>query len=231
MDRPLAQSTENLATTLLQKEYRMGRYLILGPLVALVFALVAFYLQRNNMSMLALKGAMMVFVVLSFIGLSFLFPVGLILFLKRPLHQSLKPDERSGRGDASVIPPEIKGWSWAGVGLGFQWGMFHSVWISILSFVPVVGLLVKVYLGLKGRELAWQKTQWASTESFLRVQKGWDIVGATYLAIQILTFVAVSSAGTIDTNKLLQGVLQASTRLTAPSVLMPKKSVPMPLPR
>jgi hypothetical protein len=43
--------------------------------------------------------------------------------------------------------------------------------------VPYVGFIVSIYLGFKGREMAWQNKRWDSVEHFQRVQKQWSFWG------------------------------------------------------
>ena len=63
--------------------------------------------------------------------------------------------------------------------------------------MPYIGLIVSIYLGIKGRELAWKNKKWDSLEHFNQVQRSWTkwslivIVGA--LVIGILAAVFLSS--------------------------------------
>lgn len=105
-------------------------------------------------------------------------------------------DPRSGKGDISEVPPEIMGWSWGGFGLGWIWGVFNNVWWSLLQFVGPLGLPIAIYLGFKGRELAWKHKAWESVEAYQRTQKQWDkwglivfVVGCAGLAL--MTFMMV----------------------------------------
>ena len=58
-----------------------------------------------------------------------------------------------------------------------MWGLFNRVWLSLLVFVPVIGLFVPFVLLFKGREWAWQNKTWESVEHFNRVQRNWTIAG------------------------------------------------------
>ena len=40
-----------------------------------------------------------------------------------------KDENTSGRGQMSVISPEIKGWNWGALILGWIWGIGNGVWI------------------------------------------------------------------------------------------------------
>jgi hypothetical protein len=47
-----------------------------------------------------------------------------------------------------------------------------------VALIPYVGFLVAVYLGVKGRELAWRNKRWESLEHFNQVQRRWSVWGA-----------------------------------------------------
>ena len=86
-------------------------------------------------------------------------------------------ENNSGMG-SEIIPDGVKGWSWGGFLLTIIWGLSHRVWLSLLIFIPYIGLLVSIYIGIKGRELAWKNKRWESVEHFNRVQRSWSIWSA-----------------------------------------------------
>ena len=96
-----------------------------------------------------------------------------------------------------TFPDGVKGWSWGGFLLNWIWAIGNKTWIGLLAFVPYIGLIVSIYLGIKGRELAWKNKKWDSLEHFNQVQRSWTkwslivIVGA--LVIGILAAVFLSS--------------------------------------
>ena len=79
----------------------------------------------------------------------------------------------SGQGRGVTIPPEIKGWNWGAFFLVVLWGIFNSVWISLLALIPPLGPIMALVLGVKGNEWAWQSKRWDSTEHFHRTQRAW----------------------------------------------------------
>lgn len=83
----------------------------------------------------------------------------------------------SGQGKNAVVPPEIKGWCWGAFLLSWIWAVSNRVWIGLLCFVPWIGIIAWIYLGLKGRELAWRKKKWESVEHFNAVQRKWSAWG------------------------------------------------------
>jgi hypothetical protein len=81
----------------------------------------------------------------------------------------------SGQGKDAIIPEAIKGWSWGGFLWGWIWAIGNKTWIGLLALIPYVGLIVIIYLGIKGRELAWRNKQWDSVEHFIEVQRKWAL--------------------------------------------------------
>lgn len=76
-------------------------------------------------------------------------------------------------GSDGPVPDGIKGWSWGAFLLNWIWAIGNRTWWGLLAAVPYVGLFVAIWLGLKGREMAWKNTTWDSVEHFNRVQKKW----------------------------------------------------------
>ncbi|MCB2070724.1 MAG: hypothetical protein KDF67_14455, partial [Ottowia sp.] len=63
------------------------------------------------------------------------------------------------------------GWSWGAFLWNWIWAIGNQTWIGLLALVPLIGLFVAIYLGIRGRELAWQNRRWDSVEHFQRVQR------------------------------------------------------------
>lgn len=95
-------------------------------------------------------------------------------------------DQRSGKGSASVIPDEIRGWNWGSAGLGLFWGIYFGVWWVLLSFVPYVSYLMPFILGYKGSEWSWQSRPWQSVEQFKTAQKKWQTLGIVFFVLTLL---------------------------------------------
>ena len=132
------------------------------------------------------------------IGIIFGFPIGIILLFKRRLDPNAPYDARSGQRGSSVIPPEIRGWNWGAAGLTFIWGVYYSVWISLLSFIPVLNLVVMIYLGLKGNEAAWKKNRWPSVEAFKASQEKWKVWGIIFFILSLLGAAGQALAGSMQ---------------------------------
>ncbi len=95
----------------------------------------------------------------------------------------------SGMGKDAAIPPGVAGWSWGAFLLNWIWAVSNRTWIGLLCFIPYVGFVMSIVLGIKGREWAWRNKRWDSVEHFQRVQRKWSIwslvviVGVMGLAI------------------------------------------------
>ena len=87
-------------------------------------------------------------------------------------------------------PPGVKGWSWGAFLWNWIWAIGNQTWIGLLALVPLIGLFVAIYLGIRGRELAWQNRRWDSVEHFQRVQRAWSMWGLIVLAVAVLFAVA-----------------------------------------
>jgi hypothetical protein len=86
-------------------------------------------------------------------------------------------ENNSGGGSGITPPPGIKGWSWGAFLLNWIWSLGNKTWIGLLCLVPYIGVLFAIYLGIKGRELAWRNKRWQSVEHFNRVQRTWSMWG------------------------------------------------------
>ncbi|PSB51899.1 zinc ribbon domain-containing protein [Chamaesiphon polymorphus] len=97
------------------------------------------------------------------------------------------PANNSGCGqilDTSIsVPPQIQGWNWGAFLLAGIWAPSNRVWIGLLAWIPYVGWIVAIWLGLKGNELAWKSKRWASIEQFREHQKNWAIGSAIWTII------------------------------------------------
>ncbi len=89
-------------------------------------------------------------------------------------------ENTSGQGSLLQIPYEIRGWSWGAFFLTWIWGIFNGVWLSLLVFVPYIGWVMAIVLGIKGKEWAWENKRWDSIEHFKRIQRSWAIWGLVF---------------------------------------------------
>mgnify|MGYP001964620301 FL=1 len=84
------------------------------------------------------------------------------------------------------IPHGVKGWCWGGFLLNFIWGIRFRVWLGLLALIPLVGIGVSIWLGFKGRELAWRKGNWTSVDAFNLSQRRWSIAGGVVVAAAVV---------------------------------------------
>lgn len=117
-------------------------------------------------------------------------PIGIIFLARRPIYAEGEYDPRSGKGDQSIVPEEIRGWNWGAAGLGWIWGVSHRLWISFLTWVPFVNIVFWIILAIKGNEWAWRKNQWKSVADFQAVQRKWMPWGIVFFILNILGILA-----------------------------------------
>jgi hypothetical protein len=75
----------------------------------------------------------------------------------------------ASNAEPNQIPPEISGWNWGAFLLSWIWGIGNGTPIALLTFVPIVGLVMVFVLGAKGSRWAWRNKRWDSVEHFKRV--------------------------------------------------------------
>lgn len=100
----------------------------------------------------------------------------------------------SGMGKGHPIPDGIKGWSWGAFLLNWIWAIGNKTWIGLLSFIPYLGFIMVIILGVKGREWAWQNKRWENVEHFNRVQKRWAIWGLALIFIPFIIGIVAAIA-------------------------------------
>lgn len=84
------------------------------------------------------------------------------------------------------VPEEIKVWNWGAAGLTWIWGLSFGVWISLLTFVPIVNWFWWIVLGIKGNEWAWRKGNYKSVEEFKVKQAKWRPWGIAIFVLGII---------------------------------------------
>ncbi len=109
-----------------------------------------------------------------------------------------KAGNTSGAGVNVTIPPEVKGWNWGAFLLTWIWGVGNNVWISLialLGFLPYIGWIVsltmRIILGIRGNEWAWQYKRWDSIEHFKKTQRTWMWWGVSFLILWVLLVFSV----------------------------------------
>lgn len=106
------------------------------------------------------------------------------------------------------IPYEATGWNWGAFLLGPIWGIFNRVWISLLAFIPFVGLVMAFVLGAKGGQWSWKQKPWKDIKHFKRAQLNWAIAGAGVWGVIIIMAIGspssspTSSSNSVDTSNV-----------------------------
>lgn len=183
-----------------KRNKKIGFFWLIAPFATLILTLVVFSITSfifstsvENDSVLIsqiVKLILSLIGLVSTIGIMIGIPLGIVYLNKRIDFPGMKFDERSGKGNLSEIPDEIKGWNWGAAGLSWIWGASHRVWISFLVFIPLVNLVMFIYLGLKGSELAWRANRWESMEKFIEVERKWKPWGIAFLVLGILAAIS-----------------------------------------
>ncbi|MCC2962724.1 hypothetical protein LK540_20030 [Massilia sp. IC2-278] len=101
------------------------------------------------------------------------------------------PVNTPGRNKPERLPEGVAGWSWGGFVFSWIWAIPNRTWWGLLGLVPGVGLVVRVLLGLKGRQSAWRNGRWDSLEHFRRVQRRWSMAAGAVVALVVIALVAV----------------------------------------
>lgn len=104
---------------------------------------------------------------------------------------------------AAATPDGVAGWSWGAFLLTWIWAIGNNTWIGLLALVPYVNIPVMIWLGFKGREMAWRNRKWDNVAHFNRVQRTWSQWGVGIcifsMGMGVLVAAIVISAGTRQT--------------------------------
>ena len=192
------------------KNRKIGLYLIIGPFIGVIVALIGVVIIKAIQGMIGvgdvsgsipsgsvagiitslINWVLIAIGILSIIGFIFGIPIGIIYLCKREIVDGLKYDERSGNKENSIIPEEIKGWNWGAAGLTWIWGISQGVWISLLAFIPIVNIVMWIILGIKGNEWAWRSQKWESVDEFISYQKKWKTWGIIFFILGMLSLLS-----------------------------------------
>jgi len=100
-------------------------------------------------------------------------------------------DNMSGHGDFFESPEDVSGWNWGAFGATWLWGLYNETFVALLGLIPGVNILVSIYLGINGNELAWKNKRWESREEFLKTQKYWAKFGWILFVLSTVFFVGI----------------------------------------
>lgn len=93
----------------------------------------------------------------------------------------------------AAATPQLGDWNWGAAGLTWIWGIRFNVWLALIAFVPYVGGIWWIVLGLKGNEWAWKARPWTSVDEFNRAMAPWNMWGKIFFIVSlILPFVFIA---------------------------------------
>lgn len=87
---------------------------------------------------------------------------------------SLDQTQVASGHDSPAVPDGVKGWSWGAFLLNWIWAIGNRTWWGLLALIPYVGFIAAIWLGIKGREMAWKNGNWDNLDHFNRVQRRWS---------------------------------------------------------
>ena len=124
-------------------------------------------------------------------------------FAKETVSENI--DNNSGQGKLDDLPSGIKGWSWGACFFTIPWAIHNRTWIGLWAivtiFIGIFAIPFNIFLGIKGREWAWQNRKWKNIEHFESVQKKWSIAVAIFwVAIPIVGIIIATLLPNIMTN-------------------------------
>jgi hypothetical protein len=128
--------------------------------------------------------------------------------------------------DQAVVPAEIDRWNWGAFLLSWVWGIGNSTFIALLTFVPLVGLVMPFVLGARGSAWAWRNRRWDSVEHFKRVQRQWAIWGVV-IWLATIAMSAVIFSGVFYALKNSEAYQLAVSRLQSNSQAMNALGAPI----
>lgn len=117
-----------------------------------------------------------------------------------------------GTEKVSMIPDEIKGWSWGGFLWGWIWSIGNDTWIGLLTLVPIIGFIMRIVLGVNGREWAWKNKRWDGVEHFKKIQRRWVIWWLILGLFPLLAFLSVAFLSTINPVEQMNKARDAQSR-------------------
>lgn len=87
------------------------------------------------------------------------------------------------------IPEQIRHWNWGAFLLTPFWCIRHGIWLGLLLFIPIFGLIIPFILGAKGNQKAWIKNTHESVENFLKRQRFWGFAGLAVWIVGLFLFI------------------------------------------
>jgi hypothetical protein len=98
-------------------------------------------------------------------------------------------------GSAYLPPRDTEGWTFAGCVPAGLFGFVNgsTLWgvLGLLGClgVPIVSWVYAIYVGIKGKELAWQNRRFDSVYQFRDTMRAWNSWGIFWMVIGIIGFI------------------------------------------
>lgn len=121
-------------------------------------------------------------------------------------------DSGLGNGGRGKLPAELEGFSWAAFLWGGIWAVGHRVWIGLLAFVPLVGIIMNVVLGLRGAQWAWQSGAIEDVARYQKAQRTWVIVWIAMLGLLVPLTGVFSALAIVGVKKYIENAKAAEAR-------------------
>ena len=98
--------------------------------------------------------------------------------------------------DKATFPVESKSFNWGAFVFTWLWCFFNGQkkygWVFlVLELIPFVHIIIRIYLGKKGNELAWNGKKWESVSHFNDIQISWTAAGLTAIISIVIIPIAI----------------------------------------
>lgn len=191
-EKPLANAAYQMVPT---KNKIIGLLALHGPILFLIIVMLSWAIISSLFSLSAndVPAVKWILGLCGILGIVAIIPgiiFGIIYLLKKEDIDVSGYDKRSGEGQLSEIPEEIKGLNLGAALLPMIWGLYHDVWIVLLTFVPFGNIVLFIILLLNGNEQAWRARKWESPEKFIASQKKWRNWGILFLVLSAVLTIA-----------------------------------------
>jgi hypothetical protein len=97
---------------------------------------------------------------------------------------------------SAALPDHLRRWNWGAFFFSWIWAFWHRAWLlGVLGLIPFVSLIVQIYLGVKGNEIAWRNKSWAGEEDFQASQRRWAIAALVVFVLSVALVILGAAMG------------------------------------
>ena len=93
---------------------------------------------------------------------------------------------------------DLDRWHWGAFFLSWIWGVFNNVYWTLVALIPIplLGLIISIIAGIKGRRQSWDNGRWCPEEyeRFEKKQRSWSIAGIIVFGVLVLVTIIFWSA-------------------------------------